>query len=61
MQVVKQYCRHYTVKSRTRSSGQSDLVLEVRTDREAELERDVAALPSVSSASLLSHDGEVTY
>ena len=59
--VVKKHCRHYTVKSRTLSGGQSDLVIEVRTDREADLEREVAALGGVISSSLLAHDGEVTY
>ncbi len=61
IEIVKKYCRHYTVKSRTLSSGQSDLVLEVRTDKDAELEREVAGLESVLSSSLLVHDGEVTY
>lgn len=61
MTIVRKYCRHYTVKSRTLSGGQSDLVVEVRTDKEAELEQEVAALSAVISSSLLSHDGEVTY
>ncbi len=61
IEIVKKYCRHYTVKSRTLSAGQCDLVLEVRTDRDSELEREVAGLENVLSSSLLAHDGEVTY
>ena len=59
--VVKQHCRHYTVKSRTLSGGQTDLVVEVRTASEEQLAGDVAAIKDVISSSLLSHDGEVTY
>ncbi len=61
MEVVKRYCRHYTVKSRTLSGGQTDLVVELRTDSEEKLTGDVAALKDVLSSSLLTHDGEVTY
>lgn len=61
MAVVKKHCRHYTVKSRTLSGGQTDLVVEVRTASEEQLAGDVAALQGVLSSSLLSHDGEVTY
>lgn len=61
LELVKKYCRHYSVKSRTLSGGQTDLVLEIRTDSEDKLARDVAALNGVISSSILSHDGEVTY
>ena len=52
---------YFTVKSRSLSENRSDLVIEVRTEKEAELAKDVAALGFVSSSSLLAHDGEVTY
>lgn len=61
IEVVKKHCRHYTVKSRTLSGGQTDLVVEVRTASEEQLAGDVAALQGVISSSLLAHDGEVTY
>lgn len=61
LELVKKYCRHYSVKSRTLSGGQTDLVLEIRTDSEDKLAGDVAALNGVISSSILSHDGEVTY
>ncbi|MBP5157375.1 MAG: DUF4956 domain-containing protein [Treponema sp.] len=61
LELVKKHCRYYAVKSRTLSGGQMDLVLEVRTESEGQLAKEVAALQEVISSSLLSHDGEVTY
>lgn len=61
LETVKKYCKHFTVKSRSLSSGREELVVEVRTDNDAELAKDIAALECVTSSSLLKHDGEVTY
>ena len=49
------------VKSRNFSVGHLDMVIEVRVSKEAELVRAVSQIPEVSSVSLLSHDGEVTF
>lgn len=38
-----------------------DLVIELRTDRGRELVQRVMGLDGVTSVSLLSHDGEVTF
>ena len=59
--VVKKHCKYFTVKSRSLSGNRSDLVIEVRTEKEEALSKDVALLEFVSSSSLLCHDGEVTY
>lgn len=61
LETVKKYSKHFTVKSRSLSSGHEELVVEVRTDKDTELARDIASLECVSSSSLLKHDGEVTY
>ncbi len=61
LDVVKKYCKYFTVKSRSLSNNVMDLVVEVRTSQETELARDVAAIASVNASSLLAHDGEVTY
>ena len=61
IEAVKKYCKYYTVKSRSLAHGQTNLVIEIRTDTEAELVREMAAISAVTSASLLAHDGEVTY
>ena len=58
---VEKFCRHYSVKSRNMTAGALDLVLEVRTGEGSALVREIVKLPRVTSASLLSHDGEVTF
>lgn len=61
MEVVKKYCKYYCVKSRSLSNNIDDLVIEVRTDDDAKLAKEIAQLSCVNSSSLLRHDGEVTY
>lgn len=58
---VKQYARHYSVKSRNVTRDSMDMVLELRTAQAGELVQAVIRLDGVTSASLLSHDGEVTF
>ena len=60
-EVVKKYAKHFTVKSRNMTASSLDLVMELRTDEGGALVREVMALEGVLSASLLSHDGEVTF
>lgn len=49
------------VKSRNVSAGHLDMIVEVRVAREAELVKAVSEITAVSSVSLISHDGEVTF
>lgn len=60
-EVVKKYAKHYKVKSRNLTEASLDLVVEVRTSQGSSLVRDVMELDSVTSVSLLEHDGEVTF
>lgn len=59
--VVKKYAGHFTVKSRNMTEDAMDMVIELRTAKGAELIREVMQLDIVTSASLISHDGEATY
>ena len=61
MDVVAKYAKHSTIKSRNMTEGTLDLIVELRTAAGSELLKDVLRLDSISSASLLSHDGEVTF
>ncbi len=60
-QVVSKYAKHFSVKSRNISASSLDLVLELRTTDGASLVKEVIGVDGVLSASLLSHDGEVTF
>ncbi len=60
-ETIQKYVKHVTVKSRNMTAASLDLVYELRTGDGAQLVRDLMRLESVTSASLLSHDGEVTF
>lgn len=59
--MVRKYAKHFSIKSRNMTPSTLDLIIELRTGQGCELVRDVMTLDAVSSASLLSHDGEVTF
>lgn len=61
MATVGRYARHATVKSRNMTKNTLDLVVELRTAEGSKLVREALNIPSVISASLMSHDGEVTF
>ena len=58
---LEKYCRFYSVKSRAFASSRIDMVVELRTNKESELIREMAGLENVTSSTLLAHDGEITY
>lgn len=59
--VVKRYTKHYKIKSRNMSADVLDFVIEVRSAKESQLVKDIYKVEGVTSVSLLSHDGEVTF
>lgn len=61
LEQVKKYSKHYDVKSRNMTEDRLDMVIELRTSQGSELVKSVMELESVTSASLLSHDGEATF
>jgi len=60
-EVVAGYDKHFHVKSRNMTASSLDLIIELRTSRGDELIEKVMKLDGMLSASLLSHDGEVTF
>lgn len=61
LQVVKVFSKHFAVKSRNLTETSLDLIVELRTDNGQDLVLQVKSIEGVSSVSLLSHDGEVTF
>lgn len=61
MEVVKNHTKHATVKSRNMTAKALDLIIELRTDTGNTLIQDMLSVDGVESASLMSHDGEVTF
>lgn len=61
LDVVGKYAKSYKVKSRNLSKGRLDMVVELRVKKEGALVSEVAALEGMIGASLIAHDGEVTF
>ena len=59
--IVEKYTNSYKVKSRNLTKSTLDLVIELRVSKGGDLVKEVMNLNEVCSASLLSHDGEVTF
>ena len=60
-EIVADYDKYYRVKSRNMTASSLDLIIELRTARGAELISQIMDQDGIVSASLLSHDGEVTF
>ena len=61
LSVVSKFAKHPSVKSRNMTKDSLDLIIELRTDAGSKLVREILGLESVTSASLMAHDGEVTF
>lgn len=61
LEVVDKYAKSYKIKSRNLSKGRLDMVVELRVKDESGLVSEVAGLEGMISASLIAHDGEVTF
>lgn len=61
LEVVERLASYYKVKSRSLSSDQLDMVVELRAKEEKKLIQGIHKLESVHAVSLLAHDGEVTF
>ena len=62
MSVVKKYSKHSTIKARKMTSNSLDFTIEVSAKGDyAEMMKLLVAIDGVINASLLAHDGEVTF
>lgn len=60
MEIVKKFCDAYKVKARNLTKDHLDMAIEVSVVEEGELVKKLMELPKVTSASIVSHDGDVT-
>ena len=61
MEIVGKYCSLHRVKARNLTKDHLDMAIEVRVKEEAQLVRELMKLKAIVSASLIAHDGEVTF
>ena len=57
---VEKYSKYYKVKSRNMTPSSLDMIIEIKVVEESELVRELVNVEGVSSASILTHDGEIT-
>lgn len=61
MEIIKKYCSLYKVKARNLMQDHLDMAVEIRAKEDAKLVRELMQLENVTSASIVAHDGEVTF
>ena len=61
MDIVKSYTKHAVIKSKNTTKSSLDLIVELRIPNDNDLITKLMELDIVESASLMSHDGEVTF
>lgn len=61
MEIVSQYCSLHKVKARNLTQDHLDMAIEIRVKEEGKLVKELMKLPNIISASLVAHDGEVTF
>ena len=61
MDIVKQHSASSKIKSRNMTSSTLDMTIEIRSEEGGVIVKEIVSLACVSSASILSHDGEVTF
>jgi len=61
MGIIQKYCVLYKVQARNLTKDHLDMAVEVRVKEEAPLVTELMKLDHIVSASLIAHDGEVTF
>ena len=60
LDTVKKYSKYCQVKSKNHTETTLDMVIEIKVDEESNLIHEIMKIDGVTSASVLSHDGEIT-
>lgn len=61
MDIIAKYCSLYKVKARNLTKDHLDMAIEIRVKEEGNLVKELMKMEQVVSASLVAHDGEVTF
>ncbi len=61
MDVVGKHCSMYKIKARNLLKDKMNMAIEVKTDEGGAMVEELMELDSITSASLVDHDGEVTF
>lgn len=58
--IVKEFCSVYKVKARNLTKNHLDMAVEVSVQAQGELVKRLIELPDITSASIVSHEGDIT-
>ncbi len=61
VEVLKKDAKYFKIRSRNVTTSSVDMIVELKTKQERLLISDVYAVQGIRSASLMTHDGEITY
>lgn len=61
LDTIREYGRHPVVKSRNMTAQSLDMTVELRTRKGGELLQNIMEIDGITYASLMSHDGEITF
>lgn len=60
LDTVKKYSKHYKIKSRNLTPNSLNLIIEINVEEDSKLVHEMLKIDGVTSASILTHDGEIT-
>lgn len=60
-EILRKEAKHFKVKSRNVNSAGMDMIIELKTRNESQLISSVSKLEGIRTATLMTHDGEITY
>ena len=60
VEVIKKFTKVYTIKSKNLTPNKLDMIIEIKVDAESDLIKEIIKIDGVTSASILSHDGDIT-
>lgn len=60
IEVIKKFTKAYSIKSKNLTPNKLDMIIEIKVDAESDLIKEIIKIDGVTSASILSHDGDIT-
>ena len=60
LDIVKKYCKNYKIKSKNITKNSLDMIIEINISDDNNMLQEILSIDKITSASILSHDGEIT-
>lgn len=60
LNTVKEYSKNFIVKTKNVTASELEMIIEIKVEKESEIVQKLLKINGVTSASILTHDGEIT-